>query len=202
MRSCCNFETNIASAQVTSMKNILLVFLALLSTTLPLFAQKSAKDKEAKVDNSEIHWMSLDDAQVAMKKEPKKVWIDVYTDWCGWCKKMDRETFTNPHVIAYMNKYFYAVKLDAEQKNDIRFLGKMYKYEADKRVNAFAFEILNGQLSYPTSVFMVENFQQPAQIPGYQNVQGLEMILKYLNEGTYKTVQFPEYQKTFKNEWL
>src|SRR5688572_3382607 len=60
----------------------------------------------AKVDDKEIRWMTIDEVQVAMKKKPKKVWIDVYTDWCGWCKKMDKTTFVNPEVIKYMNKNF------------------------------------------------------------------------------------------------
>uniref|UniRef100_A0A3Q2YUK7 Spermatogenesis-associated protein 20-like TRX domain-containing protein n=1 Tax=Hippocampus comes TaxID=109280 RepID=A0A3Q2YUK7_HIPCM len=49
----------------------------------------------------------------------KKVFIDIYTDWCGWCKKMDKDTFQNPEVAAYMNENFLMVKMDAEGKDPI-----------------------------------------------------------------------------------
>src|SRR4249919_2233805 len=74
--------------------------------------KKSGKSATAApVNYKEVNWMSIDDVQVAMKKQPRKVWIDVYTDWCGWCKRMDKTTFSDPNVIRYMNKHFYAVKL-------------------------------------------------------------------------------------------
>lgn len=173
------------------MKRLLIASLLLL-LALPAPAQS---------DDKEIHWMSLDEVQVAMNKEPKKVWIDVYTDWCGWCKRMDKITFQNPNVIKYMNEHFYAVKLNAEQRQDIRFMGKMYKADPSERTHPFANELLHGQLSYPTSVFMEENFRTPQLIPGYQDVKTMEMILKYLAEGLYKKIPFPEYQASFKPTW-
>ena len=158
------------------------------------------------VNTKEIAWMSIDDVQVAMKKQPRKVWIDVYTDWCGWCKKMDKTTFSNPNVIKYMNEHFYAVKLDAEQKADIRFMGKMFPAPnppADRTAHPFANWLLGGSMSYPTSVVMDENFLSPPQpIPGYQDVKTMEMILKYFAEGLNKKTPWPEYQASFKSTWM
>ncbi len=165
-------------------------------------SQTAAPAAATATDEKEIHWMNIDDVQVAMKKEPKMVWVDVYTEWCGWCKRMDKTTFTNPNVVKYMNEHFYAVKLDAEQKSDIRFGGKMYPYVADQRTNALATELLRGQMSYPTSVFMEANFMNPMPIPGYQDVKTMEMLLKYLGEGTYKTMPFDKYQAEFKPTWM
>ncbi|MBS1616419.1 MAG: DUF255 domain-containing protein [Bacteroidetes bacterium] len=177
------------------MKRALLSCLSFLLLSTSCFSQsKSSPDKE-------IHWMNLDEVQVAMNKQPKKVWIDVYTDWCGWCKRMDKTTFQNPNVIKYMNEHFYAVKLNAEQHGDIRFMGKMYRYDPSDRTHPFAKELLHDQLSYPTTVFMEENFRSPQLIPGYQDVKTMEMILKYLGEGLYKKEPFPQYQAGFKPEW-
>ena len=193
------------------MKRALLFTIACLMLAPAAFAEGRNKKKEntqsaaASVNNNEIHWMSLDEVQLAMKKEPRKVWVDVYTDWCGWCKRMDKTTFADPNVIRYMNEHFYAVKLDAEQKADIRFMGKMYPAPnppAERTTHPFANELLRGQLSYPTSVFMEENFQTPQLIPGYQDVKTIEMILKYLGEGTYKKMPFEQYQATFKGSWM
>src|SRR6185437_9293273 len=102
-----------------------------------------------------IHWItSMDELQAKMQKEPKKVYIDIYTGWCGWCKKMDASTFTNPSLIKYMNRNFYAVKFDAERKDAFTFQGKEYHYEAQYKANTFAVELLKGQMGYPTGVIM------------------------------------------------
>ncbi len=164
--------------------------------------KKATADATMVVDDKEIHWMSLDEVQVAMKKEPRKVWVDVYTDWCGWCKRMDKTTFSNPNVIRYMNEHFYAVKLDAEQKGDIRFMGKMYQHSEADRTHPFATQLLQGQMSYPTTVIMQENFQTPQPIPGYQDVKTVEMIMKYFGEGFFMKTPFQEYQSGFKQTWM
>src|SRR5210317_1574139 len=72
-----------------------------------------------------IQWMSIEEAYALTLTEaaPKKIFIDVYTDWCGWCKRMDKATFQNPEVAAYMNAHYYNVKFDAEQKEAIEMLG-------------------------------------------------------------------------------
>jgi thioredoxin-related protein len=190
------------------MKKFLLLVLAVLAITPFAMADKKKKAKEEKKveanadDSTEIHWLSLDDVQVAMKRQPKKVYMDVYTTWCGWCKVMEKKTFTNPNVIKYINKNFYAVRLDAERKDSINFMGRMYGFAPQYRANTFAVELLRGQMSYPTSVILEENFQNPVPVPGYMDVAMMEKVLKYLGENIYKTKQFPEYEKDFVATWV
>jgi len=62
---------------------------------------------------SGINWMSLEEAVEAQAKQPKKIMMDVFTQWCGPCKMMMANTFTSEDVIAYINKHYYAVKFDA-----------------------------------------------------------------------------------------
>ena len=57
----------------------------------------------------------------------EKVFIDLYTNWCGWCKRMDATTFSNQEIANYLNQNFYAVKLDAETKKSILFKGSVFK---------------------------------------------------------------------------
>ena len=78
----------------------------------------------------EVKWLSWNEAAelAATEKNPKKIFVDIYTDWCGWCKKMDKDTFQNAEVAAYMAKNFYMVKLDGEGKEDIEFKGKVFKF--------------------------------------------------------------------------
>lgn len=187
------------------MKKVLLSCAAILLLSPVMLAQSKAKkttkqvSKVAAIDTNEIKWVSIDEVQQLMKKEPRKVYIDVYTQWCGWCKVMDKKTFTNKDVIKYINTYFYAVKLDAERTDSIHFMGNTYGLEG--RTNQFAVSLLRGQLSYPTTVIMEENFQNPQIIPGYQEVGNMEQILKYLGGNIYKTTPWEEYTKTFKGSW-
>lgn len=179
-----------------SMKRILMLL------TLALgISPVMAGDKNSAASDSKIHWMNLDEVQTAMKKEPRKVLIDVYTGWCGWCKRMDATTYESPEVIKYVNENFYAVKLDAERKDSVRFVGKMYGYDPSYKVNMVAYDLLHGQLSYPSTVFMDQGFQLITNVPGYHNVPEWEMILKYLGQDKYKTVKWEEYQKDFKASW-
>lgn len=180
------------------MKLLNVKYIALMILGVAMMATQAIAGEKTK---GGINWMTWDEVQIAMKKEPKKVWVDVYTDWCGWCKVMDKKTFSNPDVIKYMNEHFYAVKFNAEAKEDVMFMGKKYSFAAEHNANELAAQLMQGQMPYPTFVFMEENFQGPSPIPGYQPVPQLEMILKYLAEGTYKTVKFDEYSKAFKPTW-
>lgn len=146
-----------------------------------------------------INWMTWDEVQVAMKKEPRKVFVDIYTDWCGWCKVMDKKTFSNEDLIDYMNQHFYAVKFNAERNEEIMFQGT--KYAMEGKTSSLAVKLMNGQLSYPTTIIMEENFANPQPIPGYLPVGRLESIMKYLGNGVYKHQKFDEYLKGFQSEW-
>ncbi len=151
-----------------------------------------------------IRWMSFDEVQVAMQKEPRRVFMDIYTDWCGWCKVMDRKTFSNPEVAAYINKHFYPVKFNAETDQSIRFVGKVWEREPGSKTNRLAVELLRGQMSYPSTVILDPGFQNPMAIPGYLDVPTIETILTYLNEGhnTGATpIPFPEFQKNYQTKW-
>ncbi|WP_258097973.1 thioredoxin family protein [Marinoscillum pacificum] len=149
----------------------------------------------------EVKWMSFEEAVEASKKEPKKLLIDVYTDWCGWCKKMDKEAYANESIAAYINETFYPVKFDAEQKEDIEFDGHTFKFVASGRrgVHQLAAALTNNKLSYPTTVFMDEEFRIIQPIPGYMTAQSMDPILQYIGGDKFKSVKWEEFQKNFKS---
>ena len=149
-----------------------------------------------------LSWVSLQEAEKLMAKQPKKLFIDVYTDWCGWCKVMDQQTFQHPTISKIINQYYYPVKFNAEQKEDLVFRGKTFKYVPNGRsgYNELAAEMLQGKLSYPTIVYMDENFNIIQAIPGFYKPVDIEPILKYFGSGAYKNTDWGEYQKSFKSE--
>lgn len=185
-----------------SLRTFLLLLLCTFMTATTLQAAgKKKKAKTATTADSTIHWLTINEAEEAMKKQPKRVFVDIYTHWCGWCKVMDKKTFSNKELAQYMNEHFYAVKLNAEQQDTIRFMGRAFGFVPAQRSNQLAVELLQGRMSYPTTVILEEGFKNPIPIPGYQNVPTMEKILKYIASGTYKTVQFPDYEKTFVPVW-
>ena len=75
----------------------------------------------------EVKWMTFEEAVEKSKTEKRKIFVDVYTDWCGWCKVMDKNTFNEAKIAKILNEEFYAVKLNAEQRADIVFNGNTFK---------------------------------------------------------------------------
>ncbi|WP_293294277.1 DUF255 domain-containing protein [Allomuricauda sp.] len=145
----------------------------------------------------EINWISWDEAVQLSKTDasPKKIFVDVYTDWCGWCKKMDKNTFQNPEVSKYMQDNFYMVKMDAEGKDPIEYQGKTFKYIPSGRrgYHELAAALLQGRMSYPTVVFLDEKLNMLSPVPGYQQVEPFMQIAKYFGENIYKDQDWKSY---------
>jgi len=146
-----------------------------------------------------VDWMTWEEAvaQASQDENPKKIFVDVYTDWCGWCKKMDKTTFGNMEVAAYMNQNFYMVKMDAEGKQDIFFKDKTYKFIPNGRrgYHELAATLLNGRLSYPSTVFLDEKVQIITVVPGYQDANNFLKIAKYIGEDIFRDTTWQEYNK-------
>ncbi|AFD06779.1 thioredoxin family protein [Solitalea canadensis] len=148
--------------------------------------------------NDEIRWLNIEQAEILMKKTPKKLLIDVYTDWCGWCKTMDKKTYANPNVVSIINKNYYAVKLNAENKDAITFMGTTYNYRPEYRCNEIAVALLGGQLSYPHTVFLDEKLQSLTKVPGFVNPDEFIPILNYFGDNFYQRMNWDEYKSSVK----
>lgn len=144
------------------MKKIIILFAFVFAPTFAFSQEK-------------IEWMKFEDAVAANESNPKMFIVDVYTDWCGWCKKMDKETFTDPKVIEYINENFHAVKLNAEDSQRTFEFGGQEFSEAQM---AAAMRVR----SYPNFVVIEPSMKNIAQLPGYrtpdQFMEGLNELIE------------------------
>ena len=149
----------------------------------------------------QVHWLNWEQATELSKVEKKKFVVDVYTDWCGWCKKMDQSTFQNPSIVSYLNENYYAIKFNAEQRDDIRMNDKIYRFvrSGRKGYHELAAEITFGKLSYPTIVFLDENMQVIQPLAGFKDAEMFQMIMKYFGEDFHKTTPWKKYEDSYKN---
>ena len=149
-----------------------------------------------------VKWYTFKEAVELNKKEPRKIFIDVYTDWCGFCKKMDKETFSHPVISEYLNKNFYPVKFNAESFDTIVFSG--YKFGnpgiGPRSTHQFAIALFQAQKlqpGYPAIAYINENLQLIGVIPGFLTAVQIEPVLNFVYEDRFKTESLDEYQKSF-----
>jgi len=146
---------------------------------------------------SAIHWLTWEEAIKANEKTKKKFFIDFYTDWCGWCKRMDKSTFTDPGVAKFVNENFHPVKFNAEQKEEVEFKGKTFKWVAGGRngVHTLAYELLDGRLGYPSYVYLTPEYERILISPGFKPAPDLQKELNFVAGNFYNTTTWEEFSK-------
>jgi thioredoxin-related protein len=148
-----------------------------------------------------INWISFEELQEQYQKNPKPILVDLYTNWCGWCKEMDRTTYKNAQVISYINKHYYAVKFNAETSKEVVFNNKTYHYNEQYKTNDLAMYLSFGQLEYPNTIFLTSMDASPAPLAGYLKPKEIEAPLKYFAENKNDGETFVEFNRKLKNEW-
>lgn len=151
---------------------------------------------EHSVSVEKIQWMTIEEAFAKSKNEPRKIIVDIYTDWCGWCKVMDKQTFSNKVVAGYINENFYPVKFNAEQRQSIQLGAEQFDYLArgGKGVHELALRLTNNQPSYPTTVFIDDKLQVIQPVPGFMKAKEFHEVITYFGGDFYKSVPFEQYK--------
>ncbi len=156
------------------------------------------------VKKSKIKWYDLEEALKLNKKKPKKIFIDMYTDWCGWCKKMDQSTFADPVIVKYMNEHYYPVKFNAETNDTVMFNNKVYvnpNPTGKRSSHKLAVALMQGRMSFPSYVFMNEGQQVITIVPGYRKSPEFETIMHYIAEDAYQKEKWETFSAGFQGSY-
>lgn len=123
--------------------------------------------------SSGVKWYTYKEGVERGKHEKKNVFLNFYADWCGFCKKMDRETFKDPTVISYLNENFISVRVNSDKELDV---ARQYYVTG-----------------LPVSWFIAENGEKISSLPGYVPADLLVNILKYIYTDKYKEMSFRDF---------
>ena len=164
-------------------KNNLLVALVASVFSITASAQEDSTLVVESKEQTEIKWMSFEEAFELNKTAPKNWMVDVSTSWCGWCKKMDASTFVDPLIVDYVNENYYAIRLDGEEKENIVINETTFKFVPNGRrgYHELPAQLMGGKMSYPTIVFLSPKVQVYQSIPGYKTKEALLPILHFIN---------------------
>jgi len=181
---------------------ILFLLLASIAQAQPmrLADQPVQTQQQVEQPKANVNWMTIEEAYKRTQQEPRKIFIDMYTDWCGWCKRMDASTFSHPVIAEILNTKFYPVKFNAESKLPVTLGDKTYLNEnpQGRTTHQLAINMMDGRLSYPTTVYLLENFEKLTIIPGYKGPKEMEQILTFLYTNAWNNNQtFDQFVQTF-----
>lgn len=172
---------------MSNYKTVLLAAICFLTTWFtPIHAQ----------DN--VQYYAIDQVQQIAKTQKKKVLIEVYTKWSDGFRQLERSSLTQSSIVRYLNDNFLTVKFDAETRTDVNFRGKTYRYVSQSGVgfNELASELLQGQMVYPTFVFLDENMNLIQTIQ-YRSPEQFEMIITYFGGNNHKNMPWKKYEKGY-----
>ncbi|MCD6660538.1 MAG: DUF255 domain-containing protein [Lentimicrobium sp.] len=177
-------------------KSLLLAVLFLAVTNFISLSLKGQTTAATSKKTDGIRWMSFEEAIALNKKKPKMIFIDFYTDWCGWCKKMDAETFADKEIISYINKKYYAVKFNAEQTEPVIFKDQEFVNPNPGKARSthkLTLALLKNEKLYPSYVILDKNSDWTYKLKGYKSATDLLPILRYYGDEEYKTLTWGEY---------
>jgi len=122
-----------------------------------------------------IAWLTYEDGMAVAAESEKMVMIDFHADWCKYCKKMDKETFTDPGVIRLIEQYFVPISVDTQKQQKI---GQQYSVQ-----------------SLPTMWFLESDGSPITPLPGFVDAKRFRTVLGFISSRSFETMSFDDYIK-------
>jgi thioredoxin-related protein len=142
-------------------------------------------------------WHTFDELAELQKKKPRKILVNLNTGFCNSCRVMTKGTFADGDLATYLNKNFYLVDFNAEQKNEIIFNGKKYlnNGEGGFPFHSLALELTRKSFAIPATIILDENYAIIDVINFYQSPQWLLKVTHFFGDNEYKKMKWDEYLK-------
>ena len=174
------------------MKQTLIALVTIAFVGTLAFSMPGPTSKTFNEDKDGIKWHTFEQALALGKKENKMIVVDFYTDWCTWCKTMDKETYGNPEVIRFAKEKLVFAKVNAESSEKVTYKGMQFTYSQLAR----AFKVKG----YPATLFMLPNGDALDLVPGYIPPETFLPIMNFLEGGHYKNTSFEKFMKEWKKK--
>jgi thioredoxin-related protein len=134
---------------------------------------------------SQLKQYSFTEIDSLLKTEQQNTVVFIHTDWCKFCKLMEKTTFKNREIISLLNEKFLFVSLNAEQKLDINFKSNNYKFKpfgVNTGLHELAEQLAtkNGKIAYPTICILNADYEIIFQHNQYINSDDFLNVLKKL----------------------
>ncbi|MEI7978745.1 MAG: DUF255 domain-containing protein [Bacteroidota bacterium] len=126
-----------------------------------------------KPKNDEVKWMNFNEGYALAKKKNKIILVDVYTEWCGWCKRMDKDTYAKTSISSVLNEKYVSVKFNPEVEG-IKYTYNGKTYDGPGLAAAISNNSISG---YPTTVFINTKTHKTKIEVGYKNESDMGIIL-------------------------
>jgi thioredoxin-related protein len=135
----------------------------------------------------QIQWVDFDDGLAKARSTGKPVMIDFYTDWCVFCKKLDRETLRDPEVAKTLETEFVAIRLNAENgRAHLSYRGRSFSYAEFSR--------FFGVTSFPSIAFLNDKGEPITMLRGFVPASQFSVFLNYIRRECYlKNVPLQEF---------
>ena len=143
---------------------------------------------EAEQRAVELKWHSFDEGMRLAAETKKVVLVDVYTSWCGWCKRMELTTYKDAKVIQDLNDHFVLVKLNAESARPLT-------YKEEKTTEQRLSHEVFGVTGYPTTVFLRADGEIITPVSGYLAADRFHTVLTFIGTGAYESTKWADYLK-------
>lgn len=167
----------------------------IIATLVSLLSISVFAEKKAGAESTKINWLSFDKGLAALEADSsgKHMFVDITASWCGWCKKMDREAFSDSAVISFVNQNFIPVKVWGDSDNILEIEG----YRVSEK------NLAKGEFNasgYPCFYFLTPEKAKVGPLRGYQKTDRMMEALDWVHAKEYekqlKETQVPKVEQT------